>query len=423
MGIETGSIQQPQTAGPEAETASPSASANHTLTNSGALSVQAVTRTYVKHKMQAGFLQSKANGFSEVDAKVFGYGIHSPHEVMDLTNLHEITVGTIKGSDITDKTNIYAEAWTDDGGIKFGTDNDATITIVTGELHLAGVKAGDGASRIRNGARNEPGGKISVKVDFDTLTQESDFLLTAVSTAHTAGSGSDTNGRAETTATLSPSELYGIYGGSDGSTTHNFRGALIEVVAQPTLIADSKAFGGGGANIASQGEGTTTIHANDLKAYGIKAGDGTLHVSNLGTINVTVAPKLMALGYATAGLIAAHGQMTSVATANHATAIGIQVGDGTSRVDNSGTLNVTSSPHVKASAWGIGVTTGGATADATASATDATAIGILAGGDGHRVYNSGPINVTATPTVEYGGKQDVGNGATRSQAPAGRKSR
>jgi hypothetical protein len=153
---------------------------------------------------------------------------------------------------------------------------------------------------------------------------------------------------------------------------------------------------------ASSATKTTDAQSNGAVSYGISAGDGANQILNAGSMTVTSAPRATSNTTSTfnnSGLaLAVDSYATASSSADNAKAFGISAGDGSNVIHNTGSLIVSSAPIASATSVARGYRwEGDAFAEAFSSARNAVAMGISGGDGGNLVTNSGVIDVGANP--------------------------
>jgi len=181
---------------------------------------------------------------------------------------------------------------------------------------------------------------------------------------------------------------YGIQAGDGNNAIAN--NSQLTVTASPeakvTTFGDGDALGDARA---------TSIVTSNATAVGIQAGDGFNDIVNTGTLTVLAEPLAQARAEATGGDICIFylfgtwcgGGGSGIGTARatlDAHAVGIETGDGSSRIINHGTLSVTANPRTPAFTAGVF----GADSATVSTTVTSSAIGIQTGSGNDQVTNT-----------------------------------
>jgi len=213
--------------------------------------------------------------------------------------------------------------------------------------------------------------------------------------------GIDQDAFATSNATVSSGEAVGVVANDGLNEVANLGNITIDL--KPQAFSNSNA--NGDAIISGDGTANATSRADNLKAFGMKFGQGNNWVKNSGTITVKSRPRINATTYSDADGVGEFrepdSRANSFAYANNALAVGIWSGDGNNTVINDGILNIESAPNAdRANAFadfGGDVLGIDAFARATARANNAQAYGIRVGNGNNVILNDGSLSVASRP--------------------------
>lgn len=279
----------------------------------------------------------------------------------------------------------------------FGLNLDARATATSSNngQDARGVSAGDEATTLYN----DGGINVAIRGAGSALANaDGDAIV-------------DGDGTATATVGVSDANAYGFIAGHGGNTLIN-SGNII-VLARPTGNADAISDADGiEATSQPDSRATANVSLNRVRAAGVWLGDGADMVVNEGLIDVTSAPQANQ-AEADAGfggdVLGIDSFATATATANSASAYGIRAGAGENAIHNTGVIIARALPKAVANADARGVGfDGDATANATANARNALAVGIETGGGDDFVWNEGAITAISNPSVSTSSNRDTG---------------
>jgi uncharacterized protein with beta-barrel porin domain len=346
-----------------------------TIDNGGALTIAAIIGPRTNNSASAGTFF----GDGHVEGRGFGTlaatGIDAGDGDNLITNRAALAVTTATTADAV--SNTFASG----SGFSFGVNGTAnTYTATEIDATAAGIRAGNGANQVLNT------GAISVHLE-DTVAR-----------AYTDPNGGATSGSGN-------GDIDVIVSGTGRGIEVGDGNAL--VVSQGTVDVNASPVARG----ASDADGTASDSANStINAYafgeakGIAAGEGDHQIRSSGAIRVTAAP--VAMGYADVDggrtLGGATGRSNDYSTGK---AYGIEVGNGTTRIENDALLSVTAAPearpiddrNVRAEGYGSG--------DANAytfAQSISEAAGIHTGIGTYTIVNAGTIEVSANSHASGG---------------------
>ncbi|MHA7872304.1 MAG: beta strand repeat-containing protein, partial [Hyphococcus sp.] len=412
------------------------------IENTGALEVRASASTTA-----SGNTISTVGGVrstSRVSATARGVGVAGDSGADFIKNFGALTVTAVASPNSTNDANT--------GG--FFTDG-VTDSRTTASIRVVGVDAGAGENEVWNtgvlslqtegNARTESRSKGDILDNIFGLDLDADARATSSNNGQDArgvsaggeataffnngtvdvairGSGYafsnadgdavvDGDGTARATVGVSTARAYGFIAGGGGNTLVN-AGDII-VLSQPTGNADARSDADGiDATSQPDSRATASIALNTARAAGVWFGDGADAVVNEGLIDVTAAPRAdQAEADARFGgdVLGIDSFATATASANDASAYGVRAGGGANVVSNSGTIIARAVPRAVANADARGVGfDGDAEARATANARNARAYGIATGAGADLIWNTGTVTAISNPSVSTSVRADTG---------------
>lgn len=314
---------------------------------------------------------------------------------------------------VTTRADADARAW----GVKTGNgddeiDNQGTLTVTAdAEAHAIANADGDGANGDSTanptadsnadawGIDTSDGDDTILNSGTLTVLAETYAFADADANADTGIVGNDVDARSNPTV-VSDADAKGIVSLAGDNTVMNF-GTISVTADQGTNTADGDNSTGGGASFQVDG----TINANATgraRARGIQTGIGDDHIENHGDLTVIASPFANADADAKGKGLDGDAFAYANAFANDAYAAGIETGDGTNTVVNTGIIDVRATPSASADADASPgapdsvIDKGESDTDANSEAKRATAIGILGGSGDDTVVNEGTITTTTT---------------------------
>lgn len=345
------------------------------IDNRGSLAIAAIIGPTTNNSASAGTFfgdgHVEGQGFGTLDATGIDAG-DGDNVIMNRADL-AVTASTT--------TDAVSNTFASGSGFSFGVNGTAnTYTATEIDATAAGIRAGNGANQVLNT------GAISVHLE-DTVAR-----------AYTDPNGGATSGSGNGDIDVIVSGLgRGIEVG-DGNAV---------IVSEGTIDVSASAVARG----ASDADGTASDSANSTintyaygEAKGIAAGEGDHQIRSSGDIHVTASP--VAEGYADVDggrtLGGATGSSNNYSTGK---AYGIEVGNGTTRIENDALLSVIAAPearpigdrNVRAEGYGSG--------DANAytyAQSMGEAMGIRTGIGNYTIVNTDIIDVSANARASGG---------------------
>jgi len=346
-----------------------------TIDNRGALAITATIGPRTNNSASAGTFF----GDGRVEGRSFGTlaaaGIDAGDGDNTIMNRANLTVTTATTG------NASSDTFADGSGFSFGADGTAiSYTATEIEARAAGIRAGNGANQVLNT------GAIAVNME------------NTVGRAYTDPNGGDTSGDGNGDIDVVVSAWgRGIELG-DGNTV---------VINEGTIAVNVSAVARG----ESDADGTASDNANSRidastfgEASGIVAGNGNHQIRSNGAIHVTAAP--LAMGFANVDGGRTFGGATGYSNDNStASAHGIEVGNGTSVIENNALLSVVAVPLTRPigdlSVRAEGYSSGDANAYTTANSVS-EAMGIRTGVGTYTIVNTDIIEVSANSRATGG---------------------
>lgn len=368
------------------------------VVNNGSLTVLARPWSAANNDSSAGVFFSSGGAEARTRSDVSATGIEAGAGNSVLQNLGTLSVTADVIRILGVPLDVSASAKANGGDIAFDGGHGTARAWTDIESHTFGIRAGDGNHQVLNS------GDLTVR----NLVEGN---------AYTDPNGGAFGGYGRGYSTTNQTAFgAGIDVGNGGSLIHNT--GSIAVTVAPKSVAGSDADGGGSLSSDAQ---TNAFAGAD--AYGIRAGSGSHGIANDGDIHVTAVPQADAWADSDGGHLGGNG-LAHVASYSKAEAVGIAVGDGSSRIDNNQTLVVlaapTTTPQSNTGRFGgpLGAYAEGYEfSDAVVlieNTSGAAATGIRGGNGDHVVTNAGSIEVTASPNasgsyVVDGGREGTNN--------------
>lgn len=201
---------------------------------------------------------------------------------------------------------------------------------------------------------------------------------------------------------------------SQGGFTSVLNTGLIKVNNSPKSASYAYARGAG-LDITQDPDGTatTTSVVNNMRSYGVLVGIHGSTIENSGTIDVDTSPvadrALAQATYSGGPSLGVDAFAYAYAYADDNYGYGIVAEGGDNMIVNSGVLDIDTVPFAKARAEATGRgPDGDATATVRAYARNARAYGIFSGNGNDTIINTGTIDVRAAPSVNASRSRTVG---------------
>lgn len=353
------------------------------IDNRGALVATALIAPRTNNDSSAGVFF----GDGQVEGRSLGTlsaaGIDADDGDNTILNRADLTVTAATTADASSNTHA------DGSDFSFGFGGNAnSFTATEIEATAAGIRARNGANQVLNT------GAIGV------------HLENTIARAYTDPNGGSTSGDGNgDIQVLVSGRGRGIELG-DGNAVVINQGS-IDVNASPVARGESDADG------TAQDDANSYIYASAFgEAKGISAGNGNHRISSSGAIHVTAAPVAMSHADVDGGhtLGGATGRSDNYSTAR---AYGIDIGDGSTRIENHALLSVLAAPQARPigdrNVAAIGYTDGDANAY-TYSQSVGEAVGLRTGVGTFNIENTDTIEVSANAVASGGYYVDPGSG-------------
>ncbi len=346
----------------------------------GRVAVTAAARPKVSGDTRAVFDFGTVAGSAQLQSTVIAEGLDGGVGDNELTNYGVIDV--VVDSEIEARNSAQA-------GLFLG-DTESTSN-ASASLFAAGLKALHGNNELTNS------GDVTTSLSVRGSQPDAGPSLLARADALGPPGGVTITSDAYGTAIASlGAELHGMHAGDGGNLLHNSGSLTVTLAPQVEAFAsaDGDGFDGDGWGTARVWLGESAPDAVGAPlvalATGMSVGDGNNDLINEERIVVSASPKGTASANVDGDLFGS--AEADLASTVHATAVGMQAGDGINMLVNEGTLQVSTSPAatvtlVKGKPTGPG------------AAAVAMAYGIRVGDGGNRIFNSGTIDVSAAATA------------------------
>ena len=379
------------------------ASENDVVLNQGVIAVDLSSAVTGSESTSARSISSNDNTFS-INADAGARAVASMNDLRALGIEMGVGDGEIQNSgsiSVSINTQAFAFPETQPGGISGADGTSRAIVGVSGGV-LAGIQALGG------------GDKIVVNDGSISALMAPRARATAIAEARGINIGSETDADATATIDMNNNRAYGIHVG-DGNDQVVNRGTI--TVENRLNLNRARAIGRPGGSDPVDAFATTFARINGVYGYGVRADGGDNTIINDGLIDVIVAPYAEASSNSTGRGFDGDAESRATATITNLFAIGIETGNGSDTIVNTGTINVAANPTMVAGSAASpaeflldinGSLNGEAVRATSTSATSIFSYGIRSNGGDDNILNSGTI--TTSRSRGSGGVEAISTG-------------